>query len=921
VGHPAEVFTWTNPAPIIYGAALTSIQLDATVNIPGNYAYNPTNGAVLNTGTNTLSIIFTPTDTVDYNSVTDSVSLVVSPAPLTVTAADTNRAYGQANPEFTGTITGVTNGDNITAAYSCSATTTSPVGTYPVLPGTALGTDLTNYTITYANGTLTVNPAALSITADNRTKTYGQTVTFAGAEFTTGGLVNGDTVTSVTLTCSGAAATATVAGSPYAIVPSTPVGTGLANYTITYFNGSLTVSPAVLTIAANTQTKTYGQSVTFTATEFTTGGLLNNDAVNSVTLSSSGAAATAAVLGSPYTIVPNAAAGTGLSNYTISYVNGSLTVSPAVLTIAANTQTKTYGQSVTFTATEFTTGGLLNGDAVNSVALSSSGAAATAAVLGSPYTIVVSAAVGAGLANYTITYVNGTLKINPAALTVTANNQSKTYGQSLTFAGTEFTTSGLLNSDAVNSVTLSSSGAAANAAVLGLPYTIVPSAAVGTGLANYTITYANGTLTVNPAALIITANTQTKTYGQSLTFAGTEFTTSGLLNNDAVNSVTLSSSGAATTAARGSPYTIVPGAAVGTGLSNYTITYFNGSLTVNPGVLTITANTQTKTYGVTFTATEFTTSGLLNSDAVNSVTLSSSGAAATAGVLGSPYTIVPSAAVGSGLSNYTITYVNGTLIVSPASSTVTNLVALDKVYNGTTNATLDATNAGVAGALNGDNVTLVTSNAVAYFADKNVGANKPVTIFGLTLSGANAGNYTLTQPQGLTANITPAGLAIISGITANNKVYDGTTTATLSSNNVVLSGAFDGDTVSLITNGYVARFANASAGTGIAVTVSGLTLSGVSAGNYALTQPEDLVANITSPSIPSPRVQIFASLPNIVISWTTIATDYVLNHTASLTPPVTWSPVTNSITVNGTNNTVIINASSGIQYFELIEAP
>ena len=102
--------------------------------MPGSFAYNPTNGAVLNTGTNTLSVIFTPTDTVDYSSVTDSVSLVVSPAPLTVTAANASRAYGQANPVFTGTITGLTNGDNITATYSCSATTNSPVGTYPIVP-------------------------------------------------------------------------------------------------------------------------------------------------------------------------------------------------------------------------------------------------------------------------------------------------------------------------------------------------------------------------------------------------------------------------------------------------------------------------------------------------------------------------------------------------------------------------------------------------------------------------------------------------------------------------------------------------------------------------------------------------------------------------------------------------------------------
>jgi hypothetical protein len=71
------LITWTNPAPIIYGTALSSNQLNATANVPGSFAYNPPSGTVLNAGTNTLSVIFTPTDTVHYSSVTDSVSLVV----------------------------------------------------------------------------------------------------------------------------------------------------------------------------------------------------------------------------------------------------------------------------------------------------------------------------------------------------------------------------------------------------------------------------------------------------------------------------------------------------------------------------------------------------------------------------------------------------------------------------------------------------------------------------------------------------------------------------------------------------------------------------------------------------------------------------------------------------------------------------
>jgi len=147
-------------------------------------------------------------------------------------------------------------------------------------------------------------------------------------------------------------------------------------------------------------------------------------------------------------------------------------------------------------------------------------------------------------------------------------------------------------------------------------------------------------------------------------------------------------------------------------------------------------------------------------------------------------------------------------------------------------------------------------------------------------------------------------------------VYDRTTVATLSFNSIVLSGVVAGDTVSLNTNGYVANFASANVGNGIAVAVSGLTLSGASAGNYRLTQPAALTANITSPSL-----RIAASLPNIVIAWTTNATAFVLNQTAGLIPPVHWSPVTNAITVNGTNNTVTIKASSGVKYFTLIAAP
>jgi hypothetical protein len=160
VGHPAESLTWSNPAPINYGTAITSAQLDAAVNVLGNYAYSPGSGAVLNAGTNTLSVIFSPTDTFDYSNVLDTVSLVVLPVPLTVTASNATRPFGAANPVFTGSITGLANADDITATYTCSANSSSPVGTYPIVAALVDPYKRqTNYTVSLKNGTLTVTGA------------------------------------------------------------------------------------------------------------------------------------------------------------------------------------------------------------------------------------------------------------------------------------------------------------------------------------------------------------------------------------------------------------------------------------------------------------------------------------------------------------------------------------------------------------------------------------------------------------------------------------------------------------------------------------------------------------------------------------------------------------------------------------------
>ena len=106
--------TWNNPASITYGTALSATQLNATASVGGSFAYTPAAGVVLNAGTQTLSVTFTPTDATDYKLVTQTVQIVVNKATLTVTAADANRIYNTANPTFTGTVTGAVNGDTST---------------------------------------------------------------------------------------------------------------------------------------------------------------------------------------------------------------------------------------------------------------------------------------------------------------------------------------------------------------------------------------------------------------------------------------------------------------------------------------------------------------------------------------------------------------------------------------------------------------------------------------------------------------------------------------------------------------------------------------------------------------------------------------------------------------------------------------
>ena len=161
--------SWNSPAGITYGTALGSAQLNATAAdggqaVAGTFGYNPPLGAVLGAGQHTLRVTFTPVDTSNFVAVEHSVTISVAKAALTIRADDKYKQVGTANPPLTASYSGFVNGDtpaslDIPVSLSTTATTDSPVGTYPIV---AAGAADANYAITFVPGTLTIGTEAAS---------------------------------------------------------------------------------------------------------------------------------------------------------------------------------------------------------------------------------------------------------------------------------------------------------------------------------------------------------------------------------------------------------------------------------------------------------------------------------------------------------------------------------------------------------------------------------------------------------------------------------------------------------------------------------------------------------------------------------------------------------------------------------------
>ena len=356
--------------------------------------------------------------------------------------------------------------------------------------------------------------------------------------------------------------------------------------------------------------------------------------------------------------------------------------------------------------------------------------------------------------------------------------------------------------------------------------------------------------------LTITANAASKNY-DGLAYSGGNGVTYSPLASP-VLSGTLTYTGTSQGAANAGSYAIMP-SGLFSGQQGYDISIVDGVLTINPAAVSVVTTsinasltgTVSKTYDGTTVATltpgNFLLSGFVNNDSA-SVTQTigtyasknvGSGILVSASLSSSDFSPTGS----TNLSNYTLpTSASGNIgVITLASLTVSGLAAQNKVYDATTAATLTGT-AALSGLFGSDVVTLAGS-ANGSFVDKNVGVAKPVTVSGISITGTDAGNYTLTPPSGLTANITPASLTLV-GLTAQNKVYDATTVASITGT-PTFSGLLGSDVVALGgTPG--GSFADKNVGTAKPVSVTGLTLAGTGASNYTLSSTTvSLAADIT----------------------------------------------------------------------------
>jgi hypothetical protein len=769
------------------------------------------------------------------------VTLTVNKANQTINFSNITKNYSDA--DFTLAATGGASGEAITYISSDPSVATISGNTVTIIGAgvctiTASQAGNANYNAaTDVIRTLTVNKLNQTISFSNITKNYGD------ADFTltaTGG-ASGEAITYV----SSDTTVATISGSTVTIVGAgactiTASQAGNANYNAaTDVSCTLTVNKLNQAISFSNMTKTYGApDFTLTAT-----GGASGEAITYV----SSDTAVATISGSTVTIVAPGtinitASQAGNANYNAATdVIRTLTVDPkAITTTGVNADDKTYDQNTTATISgaAVTASEIVGSD---DVSLGIYTATFNNALAGTnkPVTVVYQLT-GAQANRYVLTQPTGiSADITAKQLTISGvqvNNKTYDGNTSATITGTAVL-NGVISPDDV-ALDASAATAVFSDPNIGAAIPVIASGYVltGTGIANYTLQQPQG-LAANITS--VTLQNQAITFGSlsNATYGDAAFSLNATA--DSGLTVTYSSSDTSVATVAGNTVTILNvGTVTITANQSGDSTYnpapaVQQQLTVNPKTLTVTnAAVADKTYDQNTTAVASgTLSGIINSDDVTLISAATftSSDAGTAITVTSQYSIT-----GNDIAKYTLTQPTVTGNIVPAALTLTTPGAANKAYDGTTAAVITGTLSGI---LTGDTVTL---NGTGTFADANVATAIAVTSTS-TLSGADASNYTLTQPTGLTANITSLSLTV--NATAGDKVYDRTTDAVITVSQI--NGLLSGDDVTVTGNG---TFNNFNVGTNKPVTAN-LSLTGTQAANYTLTQPIGLTAAVTQKTL------------------------------------------------------------------------
>ncbi len=433
----------------------------------------------------------------------------------------------------------------------------------------------------------------------------------------------------------------------------------------------------------------------------------------------------------------------------------SLTVNPPAPAISgATTATATVGTAFSYqitasnSPTSYTATGLPAGLSVNTTTGLISGTPTTA---GSP-TVALTATNAGG----TSATVNLVLSVGPKALTVAGVTVANKVYDGTTVAVPSFTSAtlnGLMTGETqVNLVTTGATAAFADEKTgTGKVVAIAGLTLSGANAANYTVTQPSATADITKAMPVITwSQPAAVTAGTVLGTAqlnATATPSGGTFVYSPASGTTLSTVGTTNLSVTYTP----------ADSANYENATAQQALTVNPPAPAISgATTATATVGTAFSyqitasnsPTSYTATGLPAGLSVNTTTGLISGTPTTAGS--------PTVALTATNAGGTSATVNLVLSVGPKALTVAGVTVANKVYDGTTVAVPSFTSATLNGLMTGETqVNLVTTGATAAFADEKTGTGKVVAIAGLTLSGANAANYTVTQPSA-TADITKA---------------------------------------------------------------------------------------------------------------------------------------------------------------------